>query len=674
MALHSRSKTASLLYSFPGMKSLVWQGLVCLVFLACPAGHTLDEITTLEEYRPVLDLDSFSGEETDTVSEGWEVLAGDAWPEQKQPASPETWALEQGAVPGGGAALCVTASEPVSLVSPPLRLNNALQSVSGSITATGAGDGKATLYWMAGNEMLGTVALRTASGPEGRHRFNLSESDRPAGADSFRVTLVAHSENGEAFCWQTVRFIGVYTYAPEVTLMVNRLGYEQIAPKNFTARSNFPARSARFSITNELGDVVYEASLGPREQVRGAGGAVWEDFYYRGDFTDFEEEGNYTLTLTMDDCPALTAPIRIRFNLLWKEAFLPVVAPFQSHRASPDPASDSLRLWEDSGMNSASDAVLLWSLVQSWSLLRGRFPEDPPLLRLEAEALYGAGALADWIRQGNAEQIIQHDEFPLYLNALTCVAHYKKDADTITEAARILMEPLLNETRKGMWFFFAAMDLYDATDEASYLAYAKEIYPGIVLERVESLLEYEYVANTAITVFLREAFSKQADILVTNAANPFGLVRSQEYFGKGFFTWNEDAKNPLLGNTMRLLSTIQTAAQAYRYSAQKEYLVFVYDQLNWLLGNNPFGICLVSGLCGEQEPPVFPVKEPDANTSGALVLHGTGPQKPDLDLPRFTVSCEGAPDENTNGHSLHNNAHYIRALAYLKRIPVVQPR
>ena len=272
------------------------------------------------------------------------------------------------------------------------------------------------------------------------------------------------------------------------------------------------------------------------------------------------------------------------------------------------------------------------------------------------------------------EQIARHDEFPLYLNALTCIAHYKQDADNLKEAARLLMKPLLDEKRRGMWFFFAAMDLYDATGEVSYLEYAKEIYPDIVLDRAESLLDYEYATDTPVSVFLREAFSRQADALLANAANPFGLVRSQEYAGKGFFTWNAGVNYPLLGNSVRLLSAVQMACQAYRYSAQKEYLTFVYNQLNWLLGNNPFGVCLISGLCGEHNPPVFHSNAPEADSEGALVLHGTGPREPDLDLPCFSVSSEGAPGEYTNGFSLHNNARYIKAMAYLKRIPVVRPR
>jgi len=652
----------------------VCSGLAALMLLMVSFGHAQDEAATLEEYRPVFDLDSFAGDAPGTVPEGWEIVAANAWPARREPVSSESWSLAEGVVPGGGAALCINTLEPVAVLSPQIHLSDDLRSLSGSITATGGDEGQATLYWMAEGAVLEAVVLQPASGPEGRCRFNLSESERPVAAESVRVSLVTHGKTGEAFCWQTVRFMGLYAFVPEVTLMCNRLGYEQVAPKQFTIRSNFPAHTARFSITDEFGEVVYEEDLGEGGQVKSAGDVTWEDFYFQGDFTNFEEEGDYTLTVKMDDCPEVTGSIRIRFDVLWEEAFLPAVTPFQHCRPAPGAAPGPLRLWDDPGLNKASDAVLLWSLVQSWSLLQGRYSGDPRLLPLEQEALYGADALTAWVLQGNAVHLLQHEEFPLYLNALTCIARYKKDADKIKEAARLLIRSVLDEKRKGMWFFFAAMDLYEATGEGSYLAYAKEIYPGIVLQRVESLLEYEYVTDTPISVYLREAFCAGADILLANAANPFGLTRSQEDSGKGFFTWNEGVKHPLLGNTARLLSAVQTACQAYRYSAEKQYLVLAYHQLNWLLGNNPFGVCLISGLCREHEPPVRYPEGFRSDDAGALVLHGTGPQAPEVDLPRFTSPSDGSPDENTNGFSLYNNAQYIKALAFLKRIPVARPK
>ncbi len=668
-----RKTSLRAIHKAPGYCVAKW--LIGILVLACSAGAISDEVEVREAYRSLLDVSSFADEETQVLPEGWEVMAGDGRQDIEQPAAPEAWSFGDSSLPGGGVALCLNAPGPVTVLSPPLLADTGLQSISGSVLGTGEGEARVILYWLKGGRVLESAPMRAAAiAVDGRRRFNLSDSERPEGAEAVQLALVGNTREAGSFCWETARLTGLYSFLPKVTLQFNRIGYEQIAPKAFTVYSNFPAHAARFAITDEVGDGVYKADLGQGRQIRGADGTSWEGYYYRGDFTDLEEEGVYTVTVYLDECPPVSGNVSVRFNLLWEEAFYPAVQIFKSRRVSDGTASGFPRFWDDPGLNSESDAVLLWSLTQSWSLLRGRFPADPPLLLLEEEVLYGVGGLAAWMLDGNTGQIAGHSDCGLYLNSLTCVAHYKKEAVEILEAARWLMAPIMKEKRGGAWFFAAALDLYAATGEDAYLSYAREIYPGIVLERVESLLDYEYVTDTPITVFLREAFAKKADLLLASADNPFGLVRSRELSGQGFFAWDASAKLPLLGNTPRLLQAIEIASQAYRYSARKEYLVLVYNQLNWLMGNNPFGVCLISGLCREHEPPFVPFRDAAAETTGCRVLHGTGPKIPGRDIPHFAVSSESVPDENTNGYSLYNNAQYLRALAYLKRIPVSRPK
>lgn len=645
--------------------------LVCAVPVIFPAAEGTEGELLREEYRPLLDVGSFAEGADGSPLQGWEVFLGEAWPEQKQPAPPETWSVGTVPAPGTETACCITSPEAVSLVSPAIFLDPGLQSVSGSVLASGPGEAAAMLLWMAEGSVMTTVPMRAAPpSPDGICRFNLSDTERPEGANGVRLVLIKRSGQGEPFCWQTARLSALFTYSPEVTLLHNRLGYEQVAPKRFTVKMNFPAVSGKFSLENAAGEVVFQAGLGDVGRIQGSDGATWDGYYVPGDFTDFEEEGEFILTVFVEECPPVSTPVRIRFNLLWEEAFLPAVLPFRDHRAGSMTEADFIRLWVDPGLNAGSDAALLWSLVQSWSLLRGRYPQDPPLLALEEEAFYGTGVLADWILKGNASRVIGHEDYGLYLNALSCIARYRKDAGTILEAARLLLMPSLEQKHQGAWCFCAALDLHAATGEEIWLNYAKEIYPGISLERVESLLDFEDLTDTPVTPHLKEAFAKKADPLLTSADNPFGLVRSGELGGRGFFIWNEGAGLPLLGNSPRLFAAVQTVSQAYRYSAQKEYLVFVYDQLNWVLGNNPFGACLITGMCGGVEPPVLAAEKATAG----LVLHGIGPQAACSDLPKFHKAPGGEVDENTQGFSLQNNALYVRALAFLKRIPVGRPK
>ena len=316
---------------------------------------------------------------------------------------------------------------------------------------------------------------------------------------------------------------------PEIKLLYNRVGYEQVAPKRFTVWSNFPAQTGRLTLADLTGEVVFQAPLGDGERILGADGAMWEGYYYRGDFTNFEEEGAYTLAITLDASEPLAAEIQIGFNLLWEKAFLPAVQAFQRHRADNRSGDGVPRLWNDPGLNGAPDALLLWSLVYSWSLLRMRFAGEPPLTLLEQEAFYGADRVARWILQGNAEKLARHEECERYLNALSCIANYKQSGDEMLEAARQVLSLLMAEKRDGPWVFFAALDLYAATGEETWLVYAQEIYPGLTLERVESLLEYEAITSTLITIPLQHTFTEMMDQVIPRIADRDMAAPIQEY-------------------------------------------------------------------------------------------------------------------------------------------------
>lgn len=642
---------------------------ICLLLAPGVSADDTDPDALLEEYRSIMDIAAFKDMENNSLLAGWQVFSGDGFPEDGQGAQTEAWSLND------AGAFCAGTSGPLSLVSPLAPVEDGLVSISGSIMAVGGGASRVVLRWMGEGKSLAQVVFReTPPAPDGRRRFNLSENERPVGADAFRLALIHVPEAGDDFCWQTARINALFNYVPALKLLYNRVGYEQIAPKKFTVWSNFPATEARFALADLTGEIVFQAPLGRAERISGAGGVTWEGYYYRGDFTNFEEEGAYTLTLSLDAHPPLAADIDIGFNLFWEKAFLPAVQPFERMRADELSVDAFPRLWNDPGLNSASDAVLLWSLVYSWSMLRLRFPEDPPLLLLEREAVYGADRVARWILEGNAEEMCRQEECGRYLNALSCIARFQKDRGDIFEAARQVLTLLMEEKKNDPWTFFAALDLYGATGDENYLVYALDIYPGLTLERVEALLDYESLTNTVVTVALQHAFTEMMDQLLSRADNPFGLTQSIAPPGSGFFTWTKDAKFPLLGSDSRVLSAMQTSLHAYRYTARKDYAAFAYDQLNWLLGNNPYGSCLISGMCGKDGPPVVVSGEKAPETSEGLVLHGVGPREADLDLPRFAATPDDGPTENTNGYSLYNNVLYIQALASLKRIPIARPR
>ncbi|HIO46472.1 TPA: hypothetical protein EYN23_03845 [Candidatus Poribacteria bacterium] len=56
-----------------------------------------------------------------------------------------------------------------------------------------------------------------------------------------------------------------------------------------------------------------------------------------------------------------------------------------------------------------------------------------------------------------------------------------------------------------------------------------------------------------------------------------------------------------MGTNSNLLYAAITMGKAYKYKNDPRYLGFMYDQLNWILGNNPFNISLM-----EEQGSAFP--------------------------------------------------------------------
>ncbi len=625
--------------------------------------------TDQREYKTILEItpdDMAAGPPA-----GWTFIDGDETALDTIPADAETWGEDEDAQ----AFSIAPQSTPVTLLSPPLPLEPACVAVSGVILGAGANEVAATLRWLENNVTAQTESWREPPvSSDSRRRFNLAETEAPEGADGARVALTVYPEDAAGFRLESIRLMGVFSSKPEVAMFHNKVGYEQVGPKSFVVSANFRSDKAAFSLVDAFGTTVYSGDLSRTTRIQGADGAEWDGYYHRGDFSALQEEGEFTLTVELDHGAPVTAPIRIGFNVLWEEAFAPALAPFKRLRA---PVSDNstLQLWNATFTGDASDAALLWDIVRSWSILRGRFQDTPAFAPLHEEALYGLERLAHWINDGNAAAITSKRDETLFAASLACGARFHPDSEAIRNAARQLAERIMTANRACPLCFSVAMDLYATTQENRYLEYARIIFPGVSTERVETLLDYEGYTGAFITPALGNLFEGIAEQVVTHADNPFGLPLQTEAAGRGFFVWNADAQDPLRGANTRLLATAEIMAQAQRYAANPQFREFVHDQINWLLGNNPYGVCMVVGLCdGDASPPVvLPAGMTRDDLYGA-VLHGIGPRAADDDRYHFDMGNTGAVNESTNGFSLYNNARYISALAYLKRIPVARPR
>lgn len=619
------------------------------------------------EYKPVLKLDMKGVNET--LPEGWQVVVGEAASDSTV-ADSSLWHFEN----EGQEIAFMPQTQPVSLTSPVLTLEDSCTALSGVVLGSGSNQVDAQIQWMSKGVVLDTITLlEPPISNESSRRFNLADAKRPKGADAAQFLLTVHPDNANSpFRCAAVNLTAALSSVQSVSVYCNKIGYEQVGPKKFTVRANFMAQQARFSLDDALGQQVFNGDLSLGKHIQGDSGTEWEDYYYRGDFSLFGEEGEYVLTVELDQNEALSVPIRIGFNLFIEKAFALTLTPFKHLRMDSAEDNGSLALWNPAFAGDTTDAALLWDIVRSWSILKGIFGNHPAFAPLHEEALFGLERVAQWVLQQDkavSDDLVQE---MYYAAALACGTRLLPDNPTLRHAATLLAERAMNKKLEGILPFSVVMDLYEATQEDRYLEYAQNIFPGISLNRIEPLLDYETHTGELVTVPLSNMFSKAADQIIKNADNPFGLTKAVEKGQRGFFLWSPDAKTPLKGGNTRILAAVEFMAQAYRYTANGAYRDFAYDQLNWVLGNNPHDTCLIVGLCKPDIPPaVLPEGWTDEDAHG-FVIHGIGPREAEVDCPEFPVNKEEI-NENTHGFSLYNNARYISAMAYLKRIYVAPP-
>ena len=562
-------------------------------------------------------------------------------------------------------------TESITLVSPIVPIATSCSAVTGVVLGTGSNNADVSMQWLSGDEVLTTTPLREPPmSNETNRRFNLSESVRPENANGLQLLLTVNpTENNGTFHCTTVRLTGTFQEQRRIELFCNKIGYDQVGSKSFTAYANFLAQSAVFTLNDVVGEVVYTGELSSATRIQGADGIEWDGYYYKGEFTSFEKEGEFSITITLDDQPPISVPIRIGFTLLWNEAFAPAIAPFTRFRVE---GTESLNLWEAAYVGDSTEPALLWDLVRSWSILQGRFRNDRAFQPLNDEVLYGLEKVAQWvITHGNTDE----NDFvgqTFHAASLACGAHFHKENASILEAAKILAETTMSNNLEGVLPFSIAMDMLEATKEQQYLEYAERIYPGVSINRIEPLLSYEGYMRENVSIRLNNIFSGIAEKIIKSANNPFGLPKGITEGQRGFFLWEADSTTPLKGSNARILAVAEIMAQAYRYASSTANRDFVYDQLNWVLGNNPYNVCLIAGLCNPEQPPLFLPEGMTITDAKGFVLHGIGPRSTNEDYPYFAVAADEI-NESTNGFSLYDNARYISAMAYLNRIPVARP-
>jgi hypothetical protein len=158
--------------------------------------------------------------------------------------------------------------------------------------------------------------------------------------------------------------------------------------------------------------------------------------------------------------------------------------------------------------------------------------------------------------------------------------------------------------------------------------------------------------------------------------NPFGVAPFYLADGSApmFRPYEADGWN--VGQNSQYLSLAWAGLLAAELTGEKHIRAFADHQLDWVLGLNYFGICMVEGAGSANLPRYHHryMKMDAAGEAAALIERGAVPgtvpngivrAAPDRDVPYLDRRTEGVPDYQSNEQWLPHNAFYLLATSRL---------
>lgn len=524
---------------------------------------------------------------------------------------------------------------------------------------------------------------------------------------------------------------GESSYATDQGIHINQIGYELKGTKSVIKESSDRLLTfTEFNLINENDEVVYTGQVGDIEAVTGWLGR----FFWKMDFSDFQEEGIYRVLL---DGKA-SYPFEIKNNLLFSTTSSDVINFFKEMR-NTDPGDHALPLhggggtvdvfggwWDASGdpgkhmshlsyanyFNPQQIPMVVWSLLKSYDLARNSFSNQ--VANLTSEAAWGADYMVrqlspegffylavfdDWgnspnrevcewgqpgadngrtanyqcaFREGGgvaiaalarayAEGIAGEYNADKYLEtAITGYAHLLSPGDGYATKNLEYCNDHKENIIDNYCALLAATELYKVTGEASYLDDALTFADALMAKQqaqgwlaadsdsnrpfyhaadeglpVVALLELMHVTserNDEIQSFIEELFAWYQTLNYEGIDNPFDYPR--EYFKpyttalgaaqKAFFLPHDNETGYWWQGENARLASLSTALLLASRQLDTEFVLgadsisrMALANLDWVLGKNPFNVCMMSGY-GYKTYPDYLNGAKKANIKGGI--------------------------------------------------------
>lgn len=152
--------------------------------------------------------------------------------------------------------------------------------------------------------------------------------------------------------------------------------------------------------------------------------------------------------------------------------------------------------------------------------------------------------------------------------------------------------------------------------------------------------------------------------------NPFGVL---QYDADNYFFNFKDPKTWYVGQNSMLLSEAWAAALIARLCDEPRAREHAVRQVDWVLGRNPFGLCLMDDVGSEHTPRYHHrYDQCPGHPMGAVpggVVNGIIRESPEADRPYYDLTNEKRTRYQSNEVWLPHNAYYLLAVTELCLVP-----
>ena len=641
-------------------------------------------------------------------------------------SSDEVWIIDTlNKYSGFSSVKIITKNNQFLLGSTEIKIDNSLGNIDVSIRFQGDTTPTAEIIWKGTKGVIRVDQLQIDRQSNSEWvRLSREGLVPPNSATWFK--LVLGTEPSSTSWWDDAHIKGNFEMERNVQVYVNQLGFELSGQKYFTASSNYKSKSASFEIINQNNQVVYSSSLDFRDRIKGAFGHDWGSYYWRGDFSQVNKPGQYRIKIVMDGLEDTSWPFEIAENLYWKYTVRPAFKFFYYQRCGMeipgfhkachlDDAADEKHEqffnlaggWHDAGdYNKYYNAPYVLGLANAYHnqrdlILSEEIDKDGNNEILD-EVLWGAdfsrrmiapdGSARGEVSSGwgyfgvpelETDNIPENgDERPLkgrisgknssmQTAAMAKVARITKENSKYIDAAKRGLDWAVDQKLQGSLQLSAAVDLYAITREEKYSKLSKKLFDICGLDNAAITIEYDKVFQTDHSQEIKEKLTKEADRMLEWSDNPFGFYTYGPKESPNFFGTPADHPKFAIGTNHYVLDAVEKMGLAYLYNPNPLYLEFIYNQLNWILGNNPYGISLMEGV-GSSFAPTYHHRYVLAGvTRGAVpggVINGIVWKDIGVDTPYFDMSGVDIPYYASNEFWLPHNTNYLKAISVLQKI------